>query len=194
MFRENEYLFIQYRLNEHRDSFINGELRITQQQYYRHLKSAVSDSFEGQQLMHANGKKFTLFGNHSTYIWSCSVTDQEGLSNLKKFDDYNLGLLILEPEVFANKVCSSLACNPILKNIAEINLKPVVYTNKEIPMAEDKKNPLSRWTKPMRFSHEREYRLCVHNVPPMQWLAKHIPEDLYRIEEVYTPNEYVKTK
>lgn len=188
-----EFLFIQYRLNEHRSAFLNGELRITQQQYYRYLRSAVSDSLEGEQRLHANGKQFTLFGNHSTYIWSCSAV-YSGLSDIKKFDGYDVGLMILDQSAFIKQVCKALKNTPILKNHADVSFEPVIYTDKKEPLAENKSKPLSRWTKPLTFSDECEYRLCVHNVPPLEFIEKYHPKEHHRVEKVYTPNEKVKTK
>lgn len=194
MLKDEEYLFVQYKLKEHRNSFINGELRITQQQYYRYLRSAVSDSFEGEQLVHAKGKAYTLFGNHSTYIWSCSIVDRKNLSSLKKFDDYNFGILILEPDVFVKQTCNSLLSNPILENCSDIAFDRVIYTNEGQSLTEDKNKPLSRWTKHDQFSDENEYRLCVHNVPPMENVVEFFPNEVHRIEEVYTPSAKALTK
>ena len=187
-------LFIQYKLREHRTSFLNGEIRITQQQYYRYLNSEVSDSLEGQQLLLLNSEKFTLFGNHSTYIWSSSATDRNNLDTLKKFDGYNFGLLILEPEGLISQICECLNNTPILKNCAEIDFGPVIYTDKKEPMVKDENKPLCRWTKPQNFSDEFEYRLCVHNVPPFEFIEKYHPEELHKVERLYTPSETLKTK
>lgn len=194
MLADNKYFFIQFKLKDHRDAFINGELRITQQQYYRHLSSVVSDSSEGEQMLHANGEIFILYGNHSTYIWSCSVVEKKDLSNLKKFGGYDFGLLILEPEVFVNQVRDSLESTQILKNCADVTSGPVIYTDKGLPLTVDKDKQLSRWTKPIQFSDEFEYRLCVHNVPPIEIIVEFLPNEVYRIEEVFTPNEKVQTK
>lgn len=187
-------LFIQFKHREHRDALLDGELRVTQQQYYRYLRSEVSDSLEGEQLLQANGERFTLFGNHSTYIWSSSAINKKELSEIKKFVDYDFGLLILEPNTFIEQVYESLTKTPILKNNAEISFEPVVYSDKEQPMAEDKGKPLCRWTKPQGFSDEREFRLCVHNVPPMKFIKDYFPEELYRVEELHTPHEEVENK
>jgi hypothetical protein len=190
----SKYLFIQYASNEHRCSFINGQLRITQQQYYRNVRNQVSDPLEGEQLLHASGEIFTLFGNHSTYIWCSSEIYREELAVVKKHDGYDHGLLILEPKKFIDQVLESLNNASILKNHADISFEHVRYVNKSRALADNPKKTLSRWTKPLEYSDERELRLCVHNVPPMEIIEEYFPEEQGRIVKRYTPNDEVNFK
>jgi hypothetical protein len=189
-----KFLFIQYKQNQHRVSFLDGELRITQQQYYPNLKSPVGDLSEGKQLLNLNGEEYTLLGNDSTYIWSSSEIEGRNLSDIEKFVDYNFGLLILEPNIFIAKVIESLTSTPILKNSADIKFAPVIYVDKEKSIAEDSSNSLCRWTKPLMHCDQREYRLCVHNVPTFEFIKMYHPEELHRVEKLYIPNEKVKNK
>jgi len=187
-------LFIQYKLNEHRMSLLDGNIRLTQQQYYRNISGEVSDSLEGEQLISANEGQYKLLGNHSTYIWSCSVIDGKQLYEIKKFTGYDFGLLILEPEAFKAQVYECLNNTPLLREYAEIKFDRVTYTDKEYPMPENKNKPLSRWTKPQCFKDECEYRLCAHNVPTFEFIEQFHRTELHRVEKLYTPNEKVNHK
>jgi hypothetical protein len=53
----DDQLFIQLGKKEYLDTLLNGQLRITQQQYYRYTQGENSDFEEGNQLVRQNDNK-----------------------------------------------------------------------------------------------------------------------------------------
>lgn len=160
---KDDQLFIQLGKREYLDTLLNGQLRITQQQYYKYTRGENGDFEEGKQLVRQNDNKVHLGGIESTYIWSCSHTNNQNIDQIKKFKDYDYGLLILEPIKFLSSLTECLEKDPILIKSAEIQHAKVLYTDDELIIKEDDRTPYNRWTKPLRYMTEYEYRLTIHN-------------------------------
>ncbi len=160
----DDQLFIQLGKREYLDTLLNGQIRITQQQYYKGVRGDNGDSEEGSQLVNQSNKKIHLGGLESTYIWSCSHTKNQNIEQIKKFSGYNHGLLILEPRKFLSSLTTHLNKDPILIKSAEIEHAKVIYTDDALIIEDDDRTQYNRWTKPSRYKTEFEYRLTIHNV------------------------------
>jgi hypothetical protein len=116
------------------------------------------------------------------------ITNNQNIDQIKKFKDYDYGLLILEPTKFLSSLTECLTKDPILIESAEIQHAKVLYTDDDLIIEEDDRTPYNRWTKPLRYMTEYEYRLTIHNTLSPDLINEYFNgKQNYRVEPINTP-------
>jgi hypothetical protein len=186
---DDEQLFIQLEKPEYLEALLNGQLRVTQQKYYKYARGQNSDNQEGSQLIDQSMCIVHQAGIDSTYIWCCSYTKQQAIEKIKKFKNYDYGLLILEPKKFLASLTASLWKDPILCMGVDIEHAKVIYTDDDALIVEEgDRTQYNRWTKPLRYKTENEYRLIIHNMLPPNLINDFFNgEHNHRVEPIKIP-------